>query len=519
MKKSRKLKRRKIEKKEKIMSKMESKMKEKGLSEGQKSEISHLLRIRQREVISSLVSMIFLCLFFTMILPIEMAYAGHGFDKLVKDVFPKGTMNNSTSSAIVREQSAGHYIGGSAVIKAPAEPPLQLVHAMAPSCKMGGLPCGAQFELMGGALSVVSSQELMRYLKELPKAAATYGGMMAIKTLCPQCQDIMEWLDAKADLLNQLSMDHCKMNQMLMGPLFPKEQAKRSALKQSNMLLTGEKKDAASIQSDSKKGEVGPLHEDLKSQLGENYNIVWKALEKKLQGTGSDREFKELLMSISGTIIGTKDAEGRMSVRHVKSLISKDLIREFIGFDGLSKDKVKLFRCDDTEKCLNPKPELQDVASGAFFFTRVKEIMESIIKKIHNDNEEYSKEEETFIALSSDQIIPRIEHDLAVYSDQTGIINNQRIFIEALAYEAVTNYMQELLVSVQEAVGELSHAQMSDADKFRAFALETREVMRLLESARKEARAKFESSKDSKEKVRHEKAAQNIMIEKHVTKE
>ena len=35
-----------------------------------------------------------------------------GFNNLVKDVFPSGTMSNATASAIVKEQAAGHFVGG-----------------------------------------------------------------------------------------------------------------------------------------------------------------------------------------------------------------------------------------------------------------------------------------------------------------------------------------------------------------------------------------------------------------------
>ena len=73
-----------------------------------------------------------------------------GFDSLIKDVFPSGTMSNVTAAAMVKEQAAGHFMGGSVIIKTPAEPKLQLIQARAPSCKLGGLPCGAQVELLGG---------------------------------------------------------------------------------------------------------------------------------------------------------------------------------------------------------------------------------------------------------------------------------------------------------------------------------------------------------------------------------
>ncbi len=55
-----------------------------------------------------------------------------GFDKLVKDVFPSGTMSNSTAAAVVKEQQAGHYLGGSVVIRSPAEPKLHPITAREP---------------------------------------------------------------------------------------------------------------------------------------------------------------------------------------------------------------------------------------------------------------------------------------------------------------------------------------------------------------------------------------------------
>ena len=132
-----------------------------------------------------------------------------GLDTLVKNVFPSGTMSNVTKGAITKEQEGGHLTGGSVVIKTPANPGLQLLHVQAPTCKMGGLPCGAQFELFGGGISAVSSQELMNHLKGLVENAVPYGGMMTIKTLCPQCEDLMEWLDAKADWINKIVKTDC----------------------------------------------------------------------------------------------------------------------------------------------------------------------------------------------------------------------------------------------------------------------------------------------------------------------
>ena len=429
-----------------------------------------------------------------------------GFDNLVKDVFPSGTMSNSTASAIVKEQAAGHFLGGSVIIKTPADPKLQLVQARAPSCKLGGLPCAAQVELLGGAVSLVSSTELVSYLKSLPQNAATYGAMMAIKTLCPQCQDLLEYLDAKADWLNKMSFDKCHAMQSLMDPMFPKENAKSEALRQSKMVLTGGGKDMADYQRKSKEDTGDPTKgmEELESQLGENYNIVWKALAKKVKDDSDAKELKELLMSISGTIIGTKGEDRKIQVRHLKSLVNRDLLKQFVGAEGIDSETLKLYACDDSDRCLKPQAKDQKIKKGSFLFQRVQKIVASIVDKILKNQGDLTSEEETIIALSSEQLILKIEMDLATYSGRQNVISNQLEYIEALSFDVVTGYLQLLLVEVQEAVGELSHAQVADARKFEMFEQETRETMRMLSEARIEARGRYELIANSKDRLKRD---------------
>ncbi len=113
-------------------------------------------------------------------------------------------------------------------------------------------------------------------------------------------------------------------------------------------------------------------------------------------------------------------------------------------------------------------------------------------------------EEETIVALSSEQLILKIEMDLATYSGKHNVISNQVEYIEALSFDVVTGYLQALLVEVQEAVGELSHAQISDAKRFEAFEQETREIMRTLAQAKIEARGRYDMIAKSKDRLKRD---------------
>ena len=426
------------------------------------------------------------------------------FNRLIKDVFPSGTMSNVTNSAIVQEQSAGHLIGGSIVIKSPAEPPLQLVAAQAPSCKMGGLPCGAQFELLGGSLSVVNGAKLMEHLKALPQSAATYAAMMAIKSFCPQCQDLLEWLDAKADWLNKLSFDKCEAVQGLVDPVLAKVEAESQVLRQSASVLEGTKKDMAQIQQESKKARGDPSKEsaELKDQLSQDYNLVWKAL-----GNSADaNELKELLMSVSGSVIAIRsnDEHRRAKVSYWPSLVNKELIKQFIGIEK-DQGKIQLYKCDEHTECLKPKEV--DVSIGNkdnLLFSRIEKMLGSIISKIYKNDKPFSLEEEMLIALSSVQLIPKIEMDLAKYRNIQNVINNQSFFVEALCYDVITHHLQSMLTTVQKAINQLKGVQLVNADKFEKFEENIRATMRDLSAARVEAYGRYDAIAASKNRLKME---------------
>lgn len=429
-------------------------------------------------------------------------------NKLIKNVMPSGTMSNVTKNAIVQEQSAGHLMGGSVIIKTPAEPGLQLIQAQSPSCKMGGLPCGAQFELIGGSISIVNSAELARHLKGLAQNAATYGAMMLVKTMCPQCEDLMTWLDSKADWLNNMAKTDCEDMAKLADGMLGKITAGSRANRQAAMVLNGDKKDMAAIGKETKKEpEADPIKDqpELKSILGDNYNLVWKALEKKAPNSTDNNELKEMLMSISGTIIGKKDGEGRRSVIHKHSLINKEMLAEFVG-SAASTDpsKINLYNCDEKENCLNLTIKPSNINGKESFMGRIGDLVLSIATKIQKDVGPYTPEEETLIALSSLSLITKIEIDLSNYSKIEHASIAQAEFVEALSFDVVTTYLTKLLQEVQAAVGELEFAQIADSGAFSKFDLETRETMRALRAAKNHAFRRYDLIAQTKARLKQE---------------
>jgi hypothetical protein len=327
--------------------------------------------------------------------------------------------------------------------------------------------------------------------------------MMAIKTLCPQCQDLMEWLDAKADWINQMAKTDCNDMANLVDGMASKMAAGSRANRQADMVLKGEGKDAADITTNSKKDDGRDVSKtpELESQLGDNFNLVWKALAKKTSSDSGGRELKELLMSISGTIIGTKNANSKQSVIHRKSLINKDLIKDFMGVGGSGSNKVKLYKCDETEKCLKPAINETAISKDSVLFDKIAKLIEQIVEKVYVNEGDLTNEEETLVALSSMPMITKIEMDLGIYSNKANVALNQSEFIEALCFDVVTSYLSILLQEVQEAVGELAFAQIADGEAFKSFEAEARTTMRLLAEHKNAAFKRYDTIAQSKARL------------------
>lgn len=424
-----------------------------------------------------------------------------GINKLIKNVMPSGTMHNDTKSAIIKGQEAGHLIGGSVMIKTPAPEELQLLSVQPPTCKLGGLPCGAQIDLRAGGFSFISSKGASDFFKKVVQGVPSYATLMMVKTVSPQVEELMTYLNDLAATANKLAIDQCAATEALVSAPLSLLNAGSRATRQSASVTNGVGgRDMIAIQessipdSDDSKSGVN----ELESLLGDNYNLVWKALENKSMRASGDSSFRELLMSISGTIIGTKKNQV-IEITHKNSLVSKELLKEFIGTTDGSV-RVKLYRCDSPSLCLNPQVEMSAMLnSDDTLMGQVTKLLKSISEKIYlNKAIGFTPEEESLISLSTISIIRKIEMDLATYKDPLMAVYAQSEFVEALCYDVATSYLATLLSTVSTAVGEMSRIQLTDRSIFDDFQKETRNTMRLLDQAKADSFRRYDLISQSK---------------------
>ena len=428
-----------------------------------------------------------------------------GIETLIKSVMPKGTMSNVSKGAIVQDQLSGHMVGGSVLLKSPPIEDLQPINFQAPSCRLGGLPCGAQLDLRGGALSFIKSAAMERFLKEMVQNVGGYAAIMAIKTICPQCENIMTYLEQMQRNINQFNINSCDMATGISNGLLSKMNKGAELTRQSDLVITGGGSDMADIRDKSKNdtGDPTKSNRELESLLGDNFNLVWKALDKKIDNGSDARGFKELLMSISGTIIGKKDENSKHSVIHKKSLINKELIEEFIGMRSGNVD-LELYQCDETYLCLYPSKVKTRLAAKDTLYGSIDEMLVSMVQKIKNNSGNFTEEEENLIALSSIPLVNKIQRDLVINPDNAYLTVRMAEFVESLCYDVVTNYLTKLLQETSEAVSELSYLQIVDIGVFSSFEQEVNNTIGFLVSSRENAFRRYNIIQQTKMRMLQE---------------
>lgn len=429
-----------------------------------------------------------------------------GIEKLIKNVMPKGTMSNVSRGAIVNDQLAGHIVGGSVLLKTPASEEFRPASMQAPTCRLGGLPCAAQMDLRAGALSFVKSDAFEKFFRDVAQGAGGYLAIMAVKTWCPHCENIMSYMEQVARNVNQFNINGCEQGTQITKGIHSAWAKGAEQTRQSSLVVSNAAKDMNDIREKARNDDGGdPTYgrPELQSLLGDNFNLVWKALEEKADSSGEGRSLKELLMSISGTIIGKKDPEkGRIIIRK-SSLANDKLIEEYIGVNK-GNAELELYTCDETDRCLNVTKQKITISAKDTLYGRIDSILSSLIPKVEANQGELNEEESNLIALASIPLIKKIQMELAQVPDTGHLSIRVAEFIEALCYDVITNHLTGMLNKINEAVSELSYLQLADIGVFKEFETEVSNTIRILTSTRENAFRRYGVIQQTKMRIRQE---------------
>lgn len=340
-------------------------------------------------------------------------------------------------------------------------------------------------------------------------AAGAYAVKMLIKSACPQCEDIMSYMETVARDINGMMMDQCSMVQSIGGGIFNALNSgnQQKCLMQGNIGKSSKDMYEASDKCKNNPDRYGDQGEEdeLKSLLGNEFNLVWKALGK---GSGGDLDFKELIMSISGTIIGRK-IDGSFHFSGKPSLVlNNDLLESYIGVHKKA-GKVKLYHCDENKKCLNPTEVETVLDESDTIYGNISRILEGMIPKIFEGKGAFTDEEEAVIAFSSIPIVQLIEMEI-IHKGKTekgrDVINSNDMivrmqeFLEVVSYDIVTNFLMQMTAQASSAVAALEYAQLDDT-VIKNFTAQITEVRRFITDSKFSAFKRLQVMMQYKERL------------------
>lgn len=388
----------------------------------------------------------------------QRGYAGGVASELESMFSSMGDSTNVTKPGHFTDQSGGYYTGGSFYSRTPARN-AQIMNIQMPSFKAG---CGG-IDLFTGGLTYISSQELVKTLKSIGSAGKTYAFQLALQTVTPQIYNLLNELNALAQQINNMNINSCESAATIVGGVWPKSDASSRLLCQAMGTSNNKFEDWAQARQECGKTDdrdnpkdLNKKNTDFKDMLGDEFNLAWKAL-KKNSFLASDDKLAEFFMSISGTIVSKKNANNKFEKHHYNSLaVQEDWLGGFIE----GGKQVKVYNCHDADECLNIGDSKVSIAQKSALKPKVESLLRSISNKIRTDGKVTGEE----LALVNSTIIPiyKILSVQAAFREGAAPINIEQ-FSEAIAYDLLLKYLEDILDIVSTSIREIKKVQIDDA--------------------------------------------------------
>ncbi|MEN8236791.1 MAG: conjugal transfer protein TraH [Pseudomonadota bacterium] len=310
------------------------------------------------------------CLWLILLLPSASLAGGleHMFAKL-------GAAANHTDPGSFRDQAVGHYTLGGVAVRQKNKA-VQPFNVRLPS-GIGQGSCG-NMDMRFGGMSFMNAREFKEMLQRVGRGLPTYGFQLAMKTFAPQIEGLMSDLRHYLQMINNMTLDDCRMRQSIFDAVLPKQGAMRETLCQDIARGGGSSTDfygaMSKCRSETQQQSYlnGRKYKDL---LTGEYNLVWKVL-KRIPKYADDQDVCEFIMSIVGTVISRK--EGNTYRLHQISPRADAINFSQAYLEGGESSGLV---CDEQSLCLKPKTVKVRISQAQGMTQRVIRVVTSLQMK------------------------------------------------------------------------------------------------------------------------------------------
>lgn len=371
-----------------------------------------------------------------------------------------GTSNAITGpGASYQDQASGFYTGGSVFARSKVHTST-LMSLQMPHYRAG---CGG-IDLFTGGLSFVGANEFLQLLRTIGSNAAGYAFNLALATVTPQIKSVLDDLSAKVQNMTNHSISSCEAAATLVGGVWPQSDASSQLLCNAMSKDLGLATDWA--QSRQRCGAGGgrdavnarkSSHASYKDMLGDEFNLVWKAL-KKNAFLSADSHLAEFFMTLSGTIISRRTSSGALEM---KELPSKSGDLGLISALLIGDQSVQIYRCDNLEedKCLNPTLKPETLPSSKSLSHKVSLMIGNIQQNLLSDRP-LTPEQQAFVNSTMIPVLKIMAVEIAFREGSSPL--SLRVYEDAITHDILLHYLDEVMELVWMSATQLKHVQIND---------------------------------------------------------
>jgi len=296
-----------------------------------------------------------------------------GIDERLQETF--NSMVNATDPQVHMGARRGVISGGGLIIKNRVMT-ANLFNFQPPHFKFG---CGG-WDMFAGSFSFISSEQIVAMLRSIASAAIAYAFKLALSTISKDVANTLDELWQNMSKLNAMQLNSCKMGEVFANAAMGRgDKNEGEGLGRQVMSAMGWRDDDSDAQqqgeANSPAQQVAEAHPELKDVVVKG-NHVWNALTK--QGAqwwfgGVDMQMLEHVMSLTGTMIvcapdvdmcpipaqATAGQETLFSAFKEPTLSLKAMVK-----GANSYANVRVWRCNEMQKCLNPYPSYDSTFVG-----------------------------------------------------------------------------------------------------------------------------------------------------------
>lgn len=290
-----------------------------------------------------------------------------------------------------------------------------------------------------GSFSFINGEQITRFIKSLMSNGLGYAFDLALETLTPALKSVKDHLQTLMQAVNDTNFSSCQAAQALVGSIGVSLGASKDYV--CNSFGNSSNGFSDWVQSRMECGvggkatamnESAQQDEKWKDMSLTDMNLSWYILNEKSKNTmAEDRQLKELMMTLMGSIIFDNDSQ-------VKTLLplldNPDVIKAL-----LNGGTAQIYVCDEDKKCLNPQFKNITIQEKNGLKQKVDNLLTSIIDKVEKDSDSLTEKEKNFIESTSIPVLKYLIDPMSVQLSKL-LINDLTNFI---AYDLLYQYITE----------------------------------------------------------------------------